>query len=117
MIRDKLETRNEIQIDTCYLSIEFSNYIVFILLLLNIILSVNLCPLRNIVAWKLSDTLESPFVLDTVKEALRRQIIKEPLIIHSDRGVHYTSNQYRDVTEHLIRSYSRKANPWDNCLY
>lgn len=69
---------------------------------------------RKIVAWKLSDTLELPFVLETVKEALRRQNIKEPLIIHSDRGVHYTSNQYRDVTGHLIRSYSRKANPWDN---
>lgn len=69
---------------------------------------------RKIVAWKLSDTLELPFVLETVQEAMEQQNIKEPLIIHSDRGVHYTSNQYRKVTENLVRSYSRKGNPWDN---
>lgn len=29
-------------------------------------------------------------------------------------GVQFTSEEYREITEKMERSYSRKANPWDN---
>jgi len=35
-------------------------------------------------------------------------------VIHTDRGVQYTSIFYRDETEGILKSYSSKANPWDN---
>ena len=35
-------------------------------------------------------------------------------IIHSDRGVHYTSKLYKKLTKGLILSYSKKGTPWDN---
>lgn len=69
---------------------------------------------RKIVAWKLSETLELSFVLDTVAEAMKQQNITKPLIIHSDRGVHYTATRYKEMTKEHTRSYSRKGNPWDN---
>lgn len=37
-----------------------------------------------------------------------------PLILHSDRGSQYVSNEYKKATEKMQRSYSKKAYPWDN---
>lgn len=36
------------------------------------------------------------------------------MIIHSDRGIQYTSRDYKEATETMTRSYSKKAYPWDN---
>lgn len=38
----------------------------------------------------------------------------DPVIIHSDRGSQYGSNEYKKVTANMINSYSKKAFPWDN---
>ncbi len=40
--------------------------------------------------------------------------ISKPLVIHSDRGRQYTSNEYIKATENFICSYSKKAYLWDN---
>ncbi|RCX14366.1 integrase-like protein [Anaerobacterium chartisolvens] len=34
--------------------------------------------------------------------------------MHTDRGCQYVSNDYQQATEGMIRSYSKKAYPWDN---
>lgn len=34
--------------------------------------------------------------------------------MHTDRGVQYTSDQYREHMEAVALSYSGKGNPWDN---
>ena len=34
--------------------------------------------------------------------------------MHSDRGIQYTCSAYREATADMIRSYSKKAYPWDN---
>ena len=46
---------------------------------------------RYIVSWALDDTLEQPFVLDTVNRALA---VATPQIWNSDQGSHFTSPQY-----------------------
>jgi len=69
---------------------------------------------RKIIAWKISDSLEMSFVLETIELAKFRRNIDKPLIIHSDRGSHYTSEAYKVATEELIRSYSKKGYPYDN---
>ena len=43
-----------------------------------------------------------------------RRKIEEPLILHSDRGSQYVSNEYKRVTANMQCSYSKKAYPWDN---
>ena len=48
---------------------------------------------RFVVSWALDQTLQMPFVLDTVDRALAQA---QPQIINSDQGSHFTSPQYLD---------------------
>lgn len=69
---------------------------------------------RKIISWVLSDTLETKWVVEAVNNAKKARNVDKPLILHSDRGVQYTSKDYADATEGIILSYSKKAYPWDN---
>lgn len=64
------------------------------------------------VAWHLSDSQDQSLSIETVKKLPRA----EGAILHSDRGVHYTNNAFKNLLEQLgIRqSMSRKGNCWDN---
>ncbi len=52
---------------------------------------------REIIAYKISDSLDISFVEQTLGEAFKKVNSKElnNLIIHSDPGVHYKSNIYK----------------------
>ncbi|WP_094607927.1 hypothetical protein SPACI_040170 [Sporomusa acidovorans DSM 3132] len=69
---------------------------------------------RKIIAWTLSKTLDVSCVLDTINKAKTARNMSKPLIIHSDRGSQYVSDKYREATEKMRKSYSKKAYPWDN---
>ncbi|WP_041707166.1 IS3 family transposase [Clostridium cellulovorans] len=69
---------------------------------------------RKIIAWTLSKTLEAACVIETINKAKARRNTEQPLILHSDRGSQYVSNEYRKATETMQLSYSKKAFPWDN---
>ena len=69
---------------------------------------------RKIIAWTLSRTLEVEEVLKCIEMARKRRKTANPVIIHSDRGVYYTSKLYKKLTAGLILSYSKKGTPWDN---
>lgn len=69
---------------------------------------------RKIVGWVMTRNMEAAKVLECIEIAKRRRGIKKPLVIHSDQGVQYTSEEYKNKTEGMERSYSRKGNPWDN---
>ena len=68
---------------------------------------------RKIVSWELAPTLETKYVITAVKKAIT-VTGKKPVVIHTDRGVQYTSADYWDGTTGILKSYSSKANPWDN---
>lgn len=68
---------------------------------------------RKIVSWVLAPTLEARYVIKAIRKAIARTGIR-PAIIHTDRGVQYTSNAYREETCGIQRSYSSKGSPWDN---
>ena len=68
---------------------------------------------RKIVSWELAPTLEASYVVNAVKKAVFTTG-KKPKVIHTDWGVQYTSVTYWDETQGVLRSYSSKANPWDN---
>ena len=53
-------------------------------------------------------------VIKCLKTAKERRKSSKPVVIQSDRGVHYTSGKYWELTRDMKRSYSRKGNPWDN---
>ena len=68
---------------------------------------------RRIVSWELAPTLETKYVVNAVRKAMLTSGMR-PKVIHTDRGVQYTSVSYWDETKGILKSYSSKANPWDN---
>lgn len=68
---------------------------------------------RRIVAWELAPTLETRYVIKVVQKAILTSGMR-PKVIHTDRGIQYTSVTYWEETKGILNSYSSKANPWDN---
>lgn len=73
---------------------------------------------REILAYRLSPSLEVSFVLETV-DALVRDYgsqLDNTTIVHSDQGCHYTSYAFIQKLKDskFLQSMSRKGNCWDN---
>lgn len=72
---------------------------------------------HEILAYKISQSLNIDFVLDTVKQLPNHKFIDlNRVMINSDQGVHYTSCSYIALLNKLniTRSMSRRGNCWDN---
>lgn len=73
---------------------------------------------KELLAWKLSASLEIDFVLETVQELMTKHKVSlhAETLIHSDRGAHYTSVKFIQLLKDsdLRQSMSGKANCWDN---
>lgn len=73
---------------------------------------------RRVVGWCLQDHLNDELVLRALRMAIQQRKPEEGLIIHTDRGVQYTSRRYRGLLEQIkaIGSMSRKGDCWDNAV-
>jgi transposase InsO family protein len=73
---------------------------------------------RLVVGWSMGETLETKLVIGALEMALRRRRPPPGLLHHSDRGVQYASNEYRELLERqkAVVSMSRKGNCWDNAV-
>lgn len=69
---------------------------------------------RKIIAWVLTKDMKAESVLEVVKIAKERRNIEKPLVLHSDRGIQFTCEEYHNLTNDIKRSYSKKGTPWDN---
>ena len=69
---------------------------------------------EEIVGWSLGTTLETIYPLEALRMALHRLEEGAKLIHHSDRGCQYVSDAFVKATDGMVRSYSKKAYPWDN---
>ena len=71
---------------------------------------------KKIVAYKISKFMNVNLVTDTLNEALAKQKDVTGLIIHSDQGFQYTSNEYKAICEsnRITISMSRKGTPIDS---
>src|SRR5690554_5104399 len=70
---------------------------------------------RKIIAWELSETLSVEGILSCINKTKRTRNFSNPVIIHSDRGTQYVSNDYKSNLGYgFVLSYSNKGNPWDN---
>lgn len=69
---------------------------------------------RKIISWVPSDTLEAKYVIEAVEKARKRRKVDKPLVLHTDRGIQYVCRDYIEATAGMMRSYSKKAYPWDN---
>ena len=72
---------------------------------------------HEVLAYKLSPSLQVDFVLDTVNHLIREHSaeLDDTTIVHSDQGCHYTSNAFiqKLKDEKFVQSMSRKGNCWE----
>ena len=73
---------------------------------------------REILAYKVSKSLDLQFVLDTVNQLVDKHndLLNSDTLLHSDQGCHYTSIAYQQLLKQLeiTQSMSRRGNCWDN---
>ena len=85
---------------------------------------------RKIVGWAIADHMQTSLVVDALRDAVeerrpahdRRADAEDPfgvgLLLHSDRGSQYTSNDFRSLLKTLTiqQSMSGKGECWDNAV-
>lgn len=75
---------------------------------------------RKVIGWALSSGMKTiETVIPAFKMAQKNRPIIWELLFHSDRGVQYACNEFRNLLEknpQITRSMSRKGNCWDNAV-
>jgi putative transposase len=73
---------------------------------------------RKVVGWSMKPTLARELVLDAILMAVWRRRPKQKVLIHSDQGSQYGSDDWqRFCRDHNLEpSMSRRGNCWDNAV-
>ena len=73
---------------------------------------------RAVIGWSMKATMATELVLDAVTMAVWRRRPKQPVIIHSDQGSQFGSDDFtRWCKDHqLVPSMSRRGNCYDNAV-
>jgi transposase InsO family protein len=71
---------------------------------------------RRIVGWKMAEHMRAELCVGALEMALAHRRPGEGLVCHSDRGVQYASEEYREALEGggLVASMSRSGDCYDN---
>ena len=71
---------------------------------------------RHVVAYQISNRNDIKIVIDTLNKALEKEKDVHGLILHSDQGFQYTSNEYKVIcaSKGILISMSRKGTPIDD---
>lgn len=71
---------------------------------------------RKIVGWSVANSLHASIVIDALKMAVGREQPGEGVLYHSDRGIQYACEEFRNLlaAHKFTQSMSRKGNCWDN---
>ena len=73
---------------------------------------------RAVVGWSMSGRMKGELVSEALKMAIERRRPGPSVLVHSDQGSQYTSDDYqRTLKKHgMVSSMSRKGNCWDNAV-
>ena len=73
---------------------------------------------RAVLSWRTGSSMTSSLVVDTVRDALKKEKVTDGLALHSDQGSQYTSRAYFDLSQeyHFTPSMSRPGCPYDNSV-
>ncbi|WP_217809421.1 IS3 family transposase, partial [Lonsdalea britannica] len=73
---------------------------------------------RNVVGWSMKPTLSRELALDALMMAVWRRKPESEVIVHSDQGSQYGSDDWQRFcrANHLTTSMSRRGNCWDNAV-
>ena len=71
---------------------------------------------RALIGWAMDSRMKKELVMDAFNQAIGRSGHPKGVLIHSDRGSQYCSNEYQQLLRQhqFICSMSRKGNCWDN---
>jgi len=71
---------------------------------------------KKIIAWEVSSSPNTELVVTAIQKAISNRNPDKGLIIHSDQGCQYTSNNYITFIKenNFLQSMSRRGNCWDN---
>lgn len=73
---------------------------------------------RKVVGWSMAPTMPAGLVIAALAMALQQRRPAPGLVLHSDRGSQYASEEYQALLKrhHVVCSMSRKGNCWDNSV-
>lgn len=73
---------------------------------------------RKVVGWSMHDRMHTSLVLNALLMAVWRRKPSGPVMIHSDQGSQFTSQEWRDFLKdhNLEASMSRRGNCYDNAV-
>jgi putative transposase len=73
---------------------------------------------RAVVGWSMKPTIAKEVVLDALKMAVWRRKPTQEVIVHSDQGSQYGSDDWKRFCDanKLLPSMSRRGNCWDNVV-
>nr|WP_210543235.1 IS3 family transposase [Rhodoferax sp. PAMC 29310] len=73
---------------------------------------------RSVVGWSMNSTMATELVLDALMMAVWRRRPKTPVMIHSDQGSQFGSDDFNRWCKdnQLVPSMSRRGNCWDNAV-
>ena len=73
---------------------------------------------RKVVGWAMAPSMPAELVCTALQMALQQRGPASGLIVHSDRGSQYVSQQYQALLARhgVVCSMSRKGNCWDNAV-
>ena len=73
---------------------------------------------RKVVGWSMKPTLAKELALDALLMAVWRRKPRSPVLVHSDQGSQYGSDEWRRFcrAHRLEPSMSRRGNCWDNAV-
>lgn len=71
---------------------------------------------RKVVGWSVNNHMKTSMVLEALSMACKNRYPEKGLIIHSDQGTQYGSDEYKSFLQRheFIQSMSRRGNCWDN---
>lgn len=75
-------------------------------------------PTYEVIAYKLSNKIDTQLAVDTVNMAVANRGKSTGIIFHTDRGCQFTSSVFRRYLDNLnmIQSFSAKGHPYDNAV-
>jgi transposase InsO family protein len=73
---------------------------------------------HKIVGWDLADNMRSCLIINALNKAIERRNLSTGLIVHSDGGGQYASEEFRDLLKkhEFEQSMTRKNNHYDNAM-
>ena len=72
---------------------------------------------RKIISWVLTKDMTAESVLEAIKIAQKRRNIRKPVIIHSDRGIQFTGELYKENNRKNETKLFEKSMSMGQCMY